>query len=150
MINRRQALVGGFAIAGGSVFMTGAAQAERSIVVYKSPTCGCCNAWVTHLRESGLDVETRELNDMAMIKQRLGVPDELWSCHTAIIEFYVIEGHVPAAEIERLVAERPAIRGLAVPGMPAGSPGMEMSGNSQPYTVHTFSDAGTSAFAHYD
>lgn len=149
MISRRQALLGGIVIAGTGVLMTGPARAERSILVYKSPACGCCNAWITHLREHGFDVEARDLDDVATIKQRFGVPDELWSCHTAIIEDYAVEGHVPAAEILRLLTERPAIRGIAVPGMPAGSPGMEVGGYSQAYTVWAFGDAGTSAFAEY-
>ncbi len=89
------------------------------------------------------------MDDMTAIKQRYAVPQEMWSCHTAIVENYVVEGHVPAAEITRMLAERPAIRGLAVPGMPAGSPGMEVPGYSDAYTVWAFSDAGRTAFAQY-
>lgn len=149
MINRRQALLGGAVFVGSPLLMAHAAQAAPSVVVYKSPTCGCCNDWITHLRENGFEVQSRDLEDMAVIKQRLAVPQEMWSCHTAIVGNYVVEGHVPAAEITRMLAERSAIRGLAVPGMPAGSPGMEVPGYSQAYTVWSFGDGGRAAFAQY-
>ncbi|WP_339748686.1 DUF411 domain-containing protein [uncultured Maricaulis sp.] len=149
MINRRQALLGGIVFAGSPGLIACSAQANPSVLVYKSPTCGCCNAWIAHLRESGFEVEPHDLDDMTVIKQRLTVPQEMWSCHTAIVENYVVEGHVPAAEITRMLAERPTIRGLAVPGMPAGSPGMEVPGYSQAYTVWSFGDAGRAAFAQY-
>ncbi len=100
------------------------AQAEE-IVVYKSPTCGCCKQWVTHLRSAGLAVEVHERRNMNPIKREMGVPGALRSCHTAKIGGYVIEGHVPAEDIARLLQEKPNIKGLAVPGMPMGSPGME-------------------------
>ncbi len=136
-------------IAGNSVLMACTAQAQTPILVYKSPACGCCNAWISHLRDSGFNVEPRDLDDMTTIKRRYDVPQGMWSCHTAVVENYVVEGHVPAAEITRMLAERPPIRGLAVPGMPAGSPGMEVDGYSQAYTVWSFSEAGSAAFAEY-
>lgn len=111
------------------------ATAEKALV-YKSPTCGCCSAWVDHLREQGFDVEARDVADVAQYKLEHGVPYDLGSCHTAVIGGYVIEGHVPAANIRRLLAERPDIAGLAVPGMPSGSPGMP--GPAQSYAVIAF------------
>ena len=111
------------------------AGAEQA-VVYKSPTCGCCSAWVDHLREQGFDVEANDVADVAQYKREHGVPYDLGSCHTAVIGGYVIEGHVPAADIRRLLAERPDIAGLAVPGMPSGSPGMP--GPAQSYAVIAF------------
>ncbi|MGI9508791.1 MAG: DUF411 domain-containing protein, partial [Geminicoccaceae bacterium] len=97
------------------------------IQVFKSPTCGCCKMWVDHLAASGFDVEAEDVADLEPIKQMAGVPDHLMACHTGMIEGYTIEGHIPATAIKKLLAERPAIKGLAVPGMPAGSPGMPSS-----------------------
>ena len=104
------------------------------ITVYKSPTCGCCTAWVDHLRNEGFRVVAIDTTDLEPIKRRYDVPRRLSSCHTAVVGNYVIEGHVPAADIRRLLAERPQIRGLAVPGMPQGSPGME-TGVTERYDV---------------
>jgi hypothetical protein len=106
-------------------------------VVHKNPNCDCCNRWVVHLRKAGLDVAIDERSDLAAIRQRLGVPDDLAACHTAEMDGYVIEGHVPAAAIQRLLKERPAAIGLAVPGMPPGSPGME-GPTPRPYDVLLF------------
>ena len=106
------------------------------LAVHKSPTCGCCIVWMAHLRDAGLRTEAHDTDALAAFKREAGVPDDLQSCHTAIVEGYFIEGHVPAADIQRLLAERPDARGLAVPGMPLGSPGMEVpSGQVMPYTV---------------
>ena len=114
-----------------------------TMTVYKTPTCGCCSGWVDHARLQGFRVVTRDLHDVAPIKKRNGVPEALWSCHTAIIGDYVIEGHVPAADIRRLLAERPEVVGLAVPGMPIGSPGMELPGvAAEPYEVLSFDASG--------
>ena len=107
------------------------AQAADEVVVYKSPTCGCCGDWVEHLRQNGFKVRVENQYDLTPIKQRYGIGPELQSCHTAQVGNYFIEGHVPAGDIQRLLAERPDIRGLAVPGMPMGSPGME-----GPYSDH--------------
>ncbi len=101
------------------------AEEAAKVVVYKSPTCGCCNKWVDHIREHGFEVETHDTRDMAQVKAMSGVPGKLSSCHTAIVDGYVVEGHVPADVMRRLLEERPQVVGIAVPGMPMGSPGME-------------------------
>lgn len=95
------------------------------ITVYASPSCGCCHQWVSHLEQNKFHVTVENVVDVAPIKRQFGVPESLWSCHTAMVHAYVIEGHVPADLIQRVMRERPAIAGLAVPGMPSGSPGME-------------------------
>ena len=119
------------------------------IVVYKSPTCGCCSAWIDHLKENGFTVESHDRNDMTTIKNDMGVPGRLRSCHTAKAGDYVIEGHVPAKEIARLLKEQPKVRGLAVGGMPMGSPGMEGPRKDR-YEVTAFEDDGdTSVYARY-
>lgn len=119
--------------------------------VYKSPYCGCCTDWEDHLREHGFQVKSVERHDMNPVKQRFGVTRELASCHTAKIDGYVVEGHVPAADILRLLEERPeGVHGLAVPGMPAGSPGMEV-GYQDPYQVLTFDAQGrVEVYARYE
>lgn len=103
-----------------------AEQVAESLVVYKSATCECCQRWVEHMRSNGFQVVVHDVADVAPVKRQHGVPDELGSCHTALVGGYVLEGHVPAADVKRLLRERPSIAGLAVPGMPAGSPGMEV------------------------
>lgn len=106
------------------------------IDVHRSPTCGCCMKWVAHLRDAGFDVRVHEHDDMQAIKLRMGVPETARSCHTAQVGDYFVEGHVPAGDIKRLLADKPAARGIAVPGMPLGSPGMEVpDGTVQPYEV---------------
>ena len=106
------------------------------ITVYKTPTCGCCVKWVEYLQNEGFDVKAVDRNDLAPIKQRAGVPTTMAACHTALVDGYVIEGHVPAQAIRKLLRERPDTRGLAVPGMPANSPGMgEMDGRLKTYTL---------------
>lgn len=113
-----------------------AGAASQLVVVHKNPTCGCCEMWVEHLRDAGFRVEVRNEDNLDPIKQRLGVPYGKGSCHTAEVAGYVVEGHVPAADIRRLLAEKPKARGLVLPGMPLGSPGMEVEGATpQPYTV---------------
>jgi hypothetical protein len=115
-------------------------RAEPSaMTVYKSPWCGCCDAWVDHVRTAGFAVEVHDVDDLAPIKRMAGIPETLASCHTASIDGYAIEGHVPAHVVRRLLDERPAVRGLAVPGMPIGSPGME-GPSPEPYTVYAFAD----------
>lgn len=119
----------------------------QEIVVYKSPACGCCEGWVAHLRSRGFQVVTRDVADVGIIKANLGVPSSLASCHTATVGGYVIEGHVPADLILRVLAEQPEIAGLAAPGMPGGSPGMETA-RKVPYNVIAFDAAGgTSLYA---
>ncbi|TAJ68794.1 MAG: DUF411 domain-containing protein [Phenylobacterium sp.] len=125
-LNRR-ALFGG---AVGLLATTGAcAQAEvRELTVYKTPWCGCCGGWVTHMTRAGFQPKVVELEDLAPIRAKHGVPFVLSSCHTGVIDGYVVEGHVPPADVVRLLRERPKGLGLVVPGMPIGSPGMEQPG----------------------
>ena len=119
------------------------APAEKiaDVTVWKTPTCGCCGKWVTHLEDAGFAVEVHDLEDLAPVKATHGVPADLESCHTAVVEGYVVEGHVPAADVARLLEERPAVTGLAVPGMPIGSPGME-GPNPEAYRVLAFESTG--------
>jgi hypothetical protein len=118
------------------------AAAAQVIEVVKSPYCGCCSHWVDYLRAEGFEVRVTETEDVTPTARRLGVPDALRSCHTASIGGYAIEGHVPAADIRRLLAERPEAAGIAVPGMPMGSPGMDQSGVRQPYATILFTRDG--------
>ncbi|MEL6616197.1 MAG: DUF411 domain-containing protein, partial [Bacteroidota bacterium] len=114
------------------------------VTVYKSPTCGCCSLWGEYLEREGFQVVNQDVANMTVVKDSLGVPGELGSCHTATVEGYVIEGHVPAEPIRQLLAEKPDARGLAVPGMPIGSPGMEQGDLRQPYDVFLLDDSGES------
>jgi Predicted metal-binding protein len=116
------------------------------ITVYKDPSCGCCTKWVEHLRAAGLRPVVHDRSDMDALKDSLGVPPALRSCHTAVAGKYVVEGHVPAADVTRLLAAKPrGVLGLAVPDMPAGAPGMEMSGRRDAYDVVAFSANGKSS-----
>jgi hypothetical protein len=122
---------------------------KPTITVYKDPNCGCCKNWIEHLIKHGYGVDAKDTPDMTQIKSSLGVPGDLRSCHTAVVAGYLIEGHVPAADIDRLLATQPKIKGLAVPGMPMGAPGME-GPTSQHYQVLAFDKTGkTSVFASY-
>ena len=119
-----------------------------TIKVYKTPTCGCCKAWVQHLRDNGFKVETIDMPDLSTVKLRYGVTPKLEACHTAVVNGYVVEGHVPADVIMRLLKEHPAVTGVAVPGMPGGSPGMEGASRER-YDILTFDHAGhTKVYAH--
>ena len=113
----------------------GSAAHAANMTVFKSPSCGCCAKWVEHVEQHGHKVKVIPTDDMAAVKTRLKVPDALMSCHTTVVNGYVIEGHVPAADIKRLLAQRPKARGLAVAGMPMGSPGMEHGDHRQPYST---------------
>jgi hypothetical protein len=115
--------------------------AGRNIKVYKDANCGCCKEWVTHLEQNGFTVEAMDMPDMSAVKTKYGVHRELHACHTAVIGDYVVEGHVPADVIVKMLEEKPAIAGLAVPGMPMGSPGME-GASKEKYDVLTFDRAG--------
>ena len=127
-----------------------AAEEAPTIKVHRDPSCGCCGAWVAHLRASGFTADVIETDAIAQVKRSLGVPDFLASCHTAEINRYVIEGHVPAAAIRRLLIERPLGKGIAVPGMPVGSPGMEVEGSApETYSVILFGPSGQRTFARY-
>lgn len=149
VIDRRRILAGLAALPIGGSFAH--AQAERPLMrVYKDPNCGCCTAWAEKVKAAGFNVEIIEDPAIDILKTRLGVPQRLVSCHTATIAEYVIEGHVPPAEILRLIAERPSARGLAVPGMPLNSPGMETPGAPQEvYEVLLFGANGERSFARY-
>jgi hypothetical protein len=126
------------------------ASAQPTLTVFKSPTCGCCEKWAEHMEAAGFKVRTEDVQDLSAIKARFRVPGTLHSCHTAIVEGYVIEGHVPASEVWRLLKEKPDVTGLAVPGMPIGSPGMEQGFRVDPYEVLTFTpDGQTRVFARY-
>ncbi|MEN9507828.1 MAG: hypothetical protein RLZZ621_391 [Gemmatimonadota bacterium] len=118
------------------------AAAPVPMTVYKDPNCGCCEQWVSHVKQAGFAVTVRDTSDMATVKASMGVPDALGSCHTARVGSYTIEGHVPADLIRKLLAEKPVARGLAVPGMPMGSPGMEQGGQKDRYDVLLFDKAG--------
>lgn len=123
------------------------ASASDTVVVYKTPSCGCCTGWVDHLRANGFLVTVEEMQDLKSLKTRLGVPSDLESCHTATVGGYFVEGHVPASDIRRLLAEKPTAKGIAVPGMPVGSPGMERGDERDPYQVIQFDDDGRTVFA---
>ncbi|MDQ7041324.1 MAG: DUF411 domain-containing protein [Rhodothermus sp.] len=126
------------------------AAAQPTLTVFKSPTCGCCTKWVDHMKAAGFTVRVEDLQNLSTIKARFRVPGSLHSCHTAIVEGYVIEGHVPAADVWRLLQEKPDVTGLAVPGMPIGSPGMEQGFRVDPYEVLAFTtDGRTRVFARY-
>jgi len=117
------------------------AYADETITVYKSPTCGCCTKWIDHLKTNGFKVKAINTNDMYSVKEKAGVQYGLGSCHTALVDGYVIEGHVPASDIKRLLEQRPSVIGLTVPGMPMGSPGME-GPRKDSYSVLTFDQSG--------
>jgi hypothetical protein len=131
----------GFALLAGTLLTNEQDVVAADVVVYKSPTCGCCNAWVDHLKESGFTVETRDQQKMNEVKNELGVPRNLRSCHTAQVGGYLVEGHVPADLITKMLQDKPEIAGLSVPGMPMGSPGME-GHRSDPYDILAFKKGG--------
>ena len=115
------------------------------ITAFRSPTCGCCGVWIEHMKAHGFQVKDNITEDLEGVKREHNVPDDLASCHTAIANGYVIEGHIPATDVKRLLAEKPDVAGIAVPGMPIGSPGMESGNIKEPYTVFTFDKAGQTA-----
>lgn len=117
--------------------------ADEKITVFKTPTCGCCGKWVDHLKANGFDVTVKEVTSTAETRRQYGVPDKLQSCHTAVVNGYTVEGHVPAADIHNLLKTHPQAVGLAVPGMPLGAPGMEQGARRNPYTVLLFTSDGT-------
>ncbi|PPD34257.1 MAG: CopG family transcriptional regulator [Methylomonas sp.] len=117
------------------------AATDTEMTVYRSPTCSCCGKWIEHVKSNHFAVKDIVSSDMDAIKEKYGIPDKLASCHTAIVDGYVIEGHVPAADIQKLLTSKPNVVGLSAPGMPMGSPGMEMGG-SQDYDVVSFDKDG--------
>ena len=118
---------------------------KPSVTVYKSATCGCCSGWVAHMRKNGFEVKAVDVDDIEVPKKTYGVPAAASSCHTSLVGGYVIEGHVPADAVTRLLRERPDVAGLAVRGMPIGTPGMEMGGQKAPYVIASFDKAGRTA-----
>ena len=116
-------------------------EAERRATLYKTPECGCCEGYADYLRENGFEVRVEERHDLSQIKRQHGVPAEFDGCHTTLLGGYVVEGHVPVATLLRLLEEKPAVRGVSLPGMPAGSPGMSGE-KAEPFTVYGFSDGG--------
>jgi hypothetical protein len=140
------AVIAGMGVGAAAAHVVAAAQDAPlpTMLVYKSPTCGCCTAWVDHVRQAGFRVVVRDTVDVQPVKDRWGVPRTLASCHTARVGGYAIEGHVPADVIKRLLKQRPAVAGIAVPGMPMGSPGME-GGRPEPYDVVSFEKQGKTA-----
>jgi len=137
------AIIGGFGLLRDN-------SAAQEITVYKTPTCGCCGKWVDHLKAAGYEVTVSNLSDLTEIKNLHGVPMTLRTCHTGIVNGYVVEGHVPARFVTRLIEEKPAIAGIAVPGMPIGSPGME-GPYRESYDVVSFDSRGeTAVFGHVE
>lgn len=138
-----------------SLALPGAARAQtppaRALTVYKSPTCACCDGWVTHMRQAGFAATVRVTADLRAVRLAQGLPDGLASCHTGVIGGYAVEGHVPAADVVRLLAERPQAVGITVPGMPLGSPGMEAGGRREPFdTLLVLRSGQTRVFARHN
>lgn len=130
--------------------MLASAATAPLIEVYKSEGCGCCEAWLEHLKANGFAVKAQNVDDTSVYREKFGIPKNLGSCHTGIVQGYALEGHVPAAEIKRLLAERPKAKGLAVPSMPMGSPGMEGPRND-PYDVLLVkADGSHTVYKHYN
>ncbi|MDB4882982.1 MAG: hypothetical protein JWL95_1748 [Gemmatimonadetes bacterium] len=157
-LNRREWMMRAAGMLCGGVVLGGlfpelgvAAPKPATITVYKDPSCGCCTKWVAHLQANGLTPQVHDRSDMDALKDSLGVPKALRSCHTAVAGKYVIEGHVPASDLKRLLASAPPkVLGLAVPDMPAGSPGMEMGARADRYDVIAFAADGTTRpYAHH-
>ena len=149
-MKRRQILTALAAGAAAAALPALAANKLPLVEIFKSPTCGCCGAWVDHLKDAGFPVKVVEVDDTTVTRKRYGLPDKFGSCHTGIVNGYVVEGHVPATEIKRLLASKPSAIGLAVPGMPVGSPGMEYGDRRDPYDVYLIDKSGReTVFAHY-
>lgn len=126
-----------------------AAEAPK-LVVYKNATCGCCSLWIEHMRKAGFTAEVHDVDNMSPIKERVGIPYSMGSCHTAQVGGYFVEGHVPAEQVLRMLKEKPKAKGLTVPAMPIGSPGMEQGDTKQPYEVHLVNQDGTTTvYARY-
>lgn len=148
---KRRELFAAALVAAVPTLASAAAPALPPVQVWKSPTCGCCGAWVTHMRQAGFAVEVHEVQDIDASRRQLGMPAVYGSCHTARVGAYLLEGHVPATEVKRLLAMKPVAIGLAVPGMPAGSPGMEMGAQRDAYEVLLVEKGGAArVFARYN
>ena len=144
----RRSFVGLMAAAALGASAAAAVADDAMVVVHKDPNCGCCLLWVQHLRDAGFAVRVEEAADLKAVRARLGIPAALAACHTAEVAGYVLEGHVPAEAVRRLLSERPNAKGIAVPGMPIGSPGME-GGQPQPFTVVLFGPDGSRPFMRF-
>ena len=144
---QRRELIRATAVIGLGWPLAGLAADAPRMQVYKSPTCGCCGKWVDHMRAAGFEVEATNVEDVNAYKQQYGVPPQLASCHTAIVGGYVVEGHVPADDVSRLLKLKPEAVGIAVPGMPLGSPGMEAPNPQRYETLLFFADGSTEVFA---
>lgn len=138
----------GAALAMAAAAVTLPAVAGEAMTVYRSPSCGCCGGWVDYMKGKGHESKVVMLDDVTPAKRKLKVPEEMESCHTAVIDGYVIEGHVPVEAIDKLLKDRPKVTGLAAPGMPQGSPGM--SGRPEPFTVYAFGPEGTKPFMRFN
>jgi len=143
------AIVGVLAIAGTALVMAQSkpVSSRTPIVVYKTATCGCCALWVEHMRQNGFQPEVHDVSaaQVRAVSQSAGLADAGASCHTAKVGNYIVEGHVPASDVQRMLKEKPAIAGIAAPGMPMGSPGMEQGGRKEAYDVISFTKAGKTA-----
>lgn len=129
----------------------GALASVPEMIVHHDPACGCCGKWMEHMREAGFTIRTETTATLHELKRNLGVPANLSSCHTAVVGGYIVEGHVPAADVIRMLVEKPDIAGIAVPGMPLGSPGMEYGNQRQAHDVISFDEASaTAVFNHYE
>lgn len=149
-MNRRELLQVGTASAALLALGARAASPLPVVDVYKSPTCGCCGAWADHMRRAGFEVRLHVVDDVPAARKRLGMPDAYGSCHTATVGGYVVEGHVPADDVKRLLAARPAAIGLTVPGMPPSAPGMDVAERRDPYQVFLLDKRGrVTVFASY-
>ena len=124
------------------------AETDSVMTVYKSPTCGCCNKWISHMQENGFKIEAIDVQNIDLVKQHYGISKRIASCHTAIVDGYVIEGHVPANDVKKMLSEKKDILGLSVPGMPIGSPGMEMGNRLDRYAVISFDENGNLEIFH--
>lgn len=149
-MRRRQFLSSAAALTSLAAFQAHAALQLPELVVFKSPYCGCCGAWIAHMRSAGFSVRVVEVNNAAIERSRLGMPERYGSCHSATVGAYVLEGHVPAADVKRLLVTKPKAIGLAVPGMPQSAPGMDVPGRKDPYQVLLVEAGGQSTvFAKY-
>jgi hypothetical protein len=136
-------VIAGLALAGTLAAAARPTEQGLSMTVYKTPTCGCCAKWVEHMKAAGFKVQVQDMDDLTEIKQASGVPVRIRTCHTAVVGNYVVEGHVPADLVKKMLSEKPKVTGIAVPGMPIGSPGMESGNEKTAYDVVLFDKSGT-------
>ncbi|HVL30586.1 MAG TPA: DUF411 domain-containing protein [Sphingomicrobium sp.] len=133
-----------------TALVIGTAANAAALTVYKSASCGCCGKWVEHVQKHGFTVKVVNVDDVRAVKTKAGIPDKLASCHTSLVGGYVVEGHVPAADIRKLLAQKPKAKGIAVAGMPMGAPGMEHGDHREPFqTVLIKADGSTATFARH-